>query len=275
MQVKIIIVIIGVLGLWGAGCGRGKERKESALAQVENSGAVPAAVKNLVRAVADNDSVGFAALVSYPLQRPYPLRDIDDASEMENYYSTLIDDSIKRVMTESGPDKWSEYGWRGWSVCDGEYVWVDSTLYDIPYVSGRERKELDEVRRQDISTLAPELREGWEPVAAMRSEDGRLWRIDARNNSDTSADGNLRLMMYDADADVHDLPQSTMSGRLVTEGSALEHNYTFAMPDGGEAIWNPNPPDGASPAITVTSPDGFEDVIPVRKIYWLDLVKKK
>lgn len=123
------------------GC-RHTQAGRTAVEAVEQSDSLPVAVKKLVRAIADNDSDGFAHMVSYPLQRPYPLRDIENADQMKAYYKNMVDDSLRNAVTHAGPDRWSEYGWRGWSLDDGRYIWVDDQVYDVQYLSYKEKNPL-------------------------------------------------------------------------------------------------------------------------------------
>ena len=121
--------------------------------KVEKSDSLPTEVKLLVRAIADDDSVGFANMVSYPLQRPYPLRDIDGADQMKSYYKELVDDSLRNVITQAEPKRWSKYGWRGWTLDDGRYIWVDEGVYDVQYLSQKEIKMIDSLIREEILSI--------------------------------------------------------------------------------------------------------------------------
>ena len=96
-------------------CDRGGAPK-SRLDRLMENDSIPATVKQLVRSVADGDSIQFARLVSYPLKRPYPLHDIENADQMAHYYREMVDDSLRNAILESSPEDWGEYGWRGWSV---------------------------------------------------------------------------------------------------------------------------------------------------------------
>ena len=57
-----------ITGALLTGCGN-RSSSESNVEEVENCDSLPTTIKLLVRAVADNDSIGFARLVTYPIQR--------------------------------------------------------------------------------------------------------------------------------------------------------------------------------------------------------------
>lgn len=275
MQFQIIIVIlIGIIGL--AGSCRREHKSRSAVEEIEQSGAVSAPIKKIVRAVADNDSAQFASLVSYPLPRPYPLHDIVNEGEMQEYYHILVDDSLRNVITRNGPENWDHTGWKGWSLDEGNgsVVWIDSLLYDVPYVSDAERQMLNDARKRDMESIEEGFRAGWEPVAALKATDGHILRIDAREGLDNTAPGNVRLLVYAPDSDLSGIPEKVMTGSLSTEGSAMSPIYGFTDSTGNSAIWEADPSDMEEAAVVFTTSAGTSIRIPASKIYWLDLIGK-
>ena len=237
------------------------------ITELEKCDSIPKSIKRLVRAVADNDSSEFASLVSYPLVRPYPLKDIESPEQMKGYYSVMVDDSLRRVLTDSRPDDWKEYGWRGWSLKRGEYVWIDSDLYAVDYLSGRERQMLDSLTHAEMSSLAPEFSEGWTPEMCLQTHgDNAVLRIDSRK--DMSMIPRYRLLIYPAGSDLHGAPAYTLNGYRDTEGTAGTRVYMFTAPSGREVRFSPDIPDGSTPVVE------FPDtIVPVNQTYWLDLVR--
>lgn len=258
-----------------AGCGRDSkgEARDKAVVAVEACDSIPSPVKKLVRAVADNDSDGFAALVSYPLQRPYPLRDIRDADEMKKYYRELVDDSLRKVITTSGPEKWSEYGWRGWTLDDGRYIWVDDDVYDVQYISQKELKAIDSLSRREVETMAPSLRQGWLPILCMRDDTrGTVYRIDKRTQKNPRKGGHYyRLAVYTPGSDLHDIPAQLLEGLMESEGTAGIVTYRFHDKTGAETVISPDAPDAASPLLTTPS----DSTVKLTRAYWHELVEGK
>lgn len=267
---NIVFLTLSALSL--TACNNGKEGNNS-LSEIENSDSIPAQVKQLIRAVADDDTASFAKLVSYPLSRPYPLRDLNTREELEKYYPSMVDDSLKLALTSSKVSDWSEDGWKGWSLKNGEYIWLDENLYDIPYISGKERHLLDSLSNLEMASLHPSLREGWRPQGALRSVDGKtIGRIDLRKEHDDHP--LYRLSLYKNGADLAGIPTEIFTGHLLSEGTANTHIYQFTDSLGRHAVFEPEMPDGSVPQLEISSVQGVSDTISVERIYWLDQLNK-
>lgn len=244
-----------------------RQNSRSDISELENCDSIPSSIKRLVKAVADNDSVTFASLVSYPLARPYPLRNIDTPEQMRGYYSVMVDDSLRRVLTSSKPGDWEEYGWRGWSLQRGDYVWVDADLYAVDYISARERAMLDSLTAADMGSLHRDLAEGWIPEMCLQTqEDNAVMRIDSRK--DASIHPRYRLLIYPAGSNLQGVPPYMLNGYCELEGTAGTRVYMFGTPSGREIRFVPDIPDGSTPMVE------FPDtVVAVTPAYWLDLIK--
>lgn len=236
------------------------------ISELEKCDSIPLSIKKLVRAVADDDSVAFASLVSYPLLRPYPLHNIDTPEQMVSYYSVMVDDSLRSVLTSSRPGDWEEYGWRGWSLKRGEYVWVDADLYAVNYLSAREKVMLDSLIAADMGSLHRELAEGWVPELCLQTHrDGGVMRIDTRKDSWISPP--YRLLIYPAGSNLRETPAYTLNGYRDSEGTAGNTFYKFGTPSGREVLVYPYMPDGSTPIVE------FPDtIVSVNHAYWLDLI---
>lgn len=264
---NIVLLAVSALSLTACnGKGKGVD-----LSEIEKSDSIPAQVKQLIRSVAEDDTASFARLVSYPLARPYPLRDLNSPEELERYYAQMIDDSLKTALTTSKVSDWEEFGWRGWSFKNGEYIWLDENLYDLPYVSGREHQMLDSLVKEEMASLHPSLRDGWLPTGAMRSLDGKMiGRIDSQKTSD--GDPLFRLSLYRDGADLSGMPTDIFTGHRLIEGTAQTYIYEFADQTGRNALFEPDVPDGSDPQLEISSAKGSHDTISVQRIYWLDHV---
>lgn len=260
LYLPLLICAFGCLGA----CSRNPRPD---ISELEKCDSIPISIKKLVRAVADDDSVTFASLVSYPLLRPYPLRNIETPKQMISYYSVMVDDSLRQVLTSSRPGDWEEYGWRGWSLKRGDYVWVDDDLYAVNYLSAREKVMLDSLIAVDMGSLNRELAEGWIPELCLQTyKDNAVMRIDTRKDSWISPP--YRLLIYPAGSDLHGAPTYTLNGYRDSEGTAGTRVYTFGTPSGREVRFSPDIPDGSMPVVE------FPDtVVSVSQTYWLDLIK--
>ncbi len=238
---------------------------------------IPKTVKEFVASVTDNDSVKFASIVSYPLTRPYPLPDIQSPEEMKRYFSLMVDDSLRNIIKSSGPERWNQEGWKGWTIDDGKYVWIDDAVYDFPYLSNGEAKRRQQLIKEEMESLYPSLREGWQPEACMQQKgDGSVYRIDRRTDADSSGKKNYRLMYYPSTASLDSLPGMTLMGDKETEGTALTVTYIFESPE-LTIYYEPESPESKAgeSEITIVDKKKGEKFIPVKKAYWQRLKKNR
>lgn len=297
---KRIIIIAAVLAALGASCSR--HQRISKVSEIESSESLPKPVKEAVRAIADNDSDSFAAIVSYPLSRPYPLKDISDEEEMKSYYSEMVDDSLKQIIMESGPEKWVDDGWRGWTVDDGQYIRIDDKVYEVNYLSTKEKKNLQRLIAEEIASLPPELREGWSPeschistsrktvyridrktgrkpaISSSASKNGKRNRRHNRNQATYENDSldltGYRLSIYDTLTDLRGAPTRILLGRLEKEGTAGTMIYYFNNQNGVKAVFERDLPDSEFQRISISDSVGGEIVDTLTTTYWRDVIRE-
>lgn len=234
-------------------------------------------IKRLQDAILKGDAPAFAGMVSYPLARPYPLHDISDSVQMVKYFSTLIDDSLRHHVRKLSPAAWEPVGWRGWAMPgSGEYdtdLWFDGTVYDVPYVSRRERYLADSLRNVEMQTLPESMRSGgWQPAACLHAENGIVYRIDVhKSHTDTLE---YRLSEYKLPLRPRTAPIRVFDkGYVDMEGSAGNKFYRFRNAKGMIAEYDAEPSDGSAPSmIFINQGDTIQyGVLPS---YWLDYLKK-
>ncbi len=224
------------------------------------------ALKELMRSLSENDAPGFAALCFYPIQRPYPLKSIDDSISMVDYFPILADDSLRDYMRKSKLSDWESYGWRGWSIGEKHPLWYDEGVQIIDYVSPAESGLQKILAREEIMSLAPQYRDGWTPVMTLIEIDGdKVFRIDSKNDS-------YRLMGFEKAEDMRAIPSIFMTGSVSTEGSAGYATYVFSDSTGTKAEFIP---DAEPPAkIFIKHPKHKkENSYEVRPGYWRDVLK--
>lgn len=239
-----------------------KEFEDSALSELRPD----SQLKELTRAVTEGDAHGFAALCIYPIQRPYPLKDIKDSTAMIDYFPILIDDSIRTVFSHLRPSDWERYGWRGWSFGDSQPVWYDEGIQFVNFESKAESGLRRILAREEIMSLAPQYRDGWTPVTTMVERDGgqKIYRIDRKGDS-------YRLMQFESPASAKGDPDLLMDGSMRTEGSAGLQVFEFSDSDGAKAEYTP---DGEIPLrIFITPAKGTMNTIVVVPAYWRDYVR--
>lgn len=274
MIVSVSPLLVSVLLLVPAGGCGDSGRSERNATEIEKCDSLPSPVKQFVRAVTDNDSTVFAELVSYPLSRPYPLHDIETPEQMKAYYPVLVDDSLRTVVKNSVPDDWDEYGWRGWSLKRGDYVWIDEELYDVAYVSVRERLMLDSLRSEELGSVDRTLRDGWTPEFCLSGvDDSYVFRVDSRREEGRPP--LYRIAIYEAGSDLRGKPKIALRGHREREGTAGTAIYYFGDKTGPKVVYVADVPDGSIPRMEISDSNGKTDTVLVKRAYWLDLLPEK
>ena len=93
---------------------------------------LPQEIREIAIAIIKDSPQEFASVISYPIERPYPLKNVKDSTEMVKYYPTLMDDTIKKAVKESPDSAWQYCGWRGWTLNNGSYFWIDDgKIYEV------------------------------------------------------------------------------------------------------------------------------------------------
>lgn len=234
---------------------------------------VPEDVRPVAEAIINDSPEEFAHVVSYPVTRPYPLRDVKDSAQMVSYYPTLVDGNMKKSVEEAPDSAWQQAGWRGWTLGNGSFFWIDAgKIYDITYVSDREHMMLDSLQKEEISTLEPSLQAGWMPVMCVNdSISGIIFRIDSQDDTNPPI---YRLAGYGPDSDLSGEPEIVLYGSLELEGSMGNRFYTFSDDEGTTAIYAPDlSEDDGNPQIEIDK-EGMSRKFGVRPDYWLDHMKR-
>lgn len=282
-----LTLIVLLMTVCTGACGKTKQTREpDKVAEIEKSETIPPEIKKIVRAVAENDSVTFAQMTSYPIERPYPLHDIENETEMRQQYGRVVDDSLRKAIRGSGPEQWHEHGWRGWTLRDGQYFYIDGKIYEINYISAADGRARDSLAGEEISSLHPSLRGDWIPVMCLTGDDKetgkhKVYRIDARRRKkdrtsvDEKSDQEVRLSVYEKEPGRGRKPERVFSGLEHHEGTEGSQVFIFIGENGDEISYDANQTDDEPPAIYVRDRKGNERKIEVSKTYWLDLLKNK
>lgn len=231
---------------------------------------LPPEVKNVVKAAKDKSPQEFAAVCEYPVERPYPLRDVADSIQMVEYYDVLVDDSLRNVVASSKPSDWDKLGWRGYTLLDGSYLWIDGRVYSIPYVSKAEKQLITSLSEEEMKSLPPQMRQGWHPAGClMDTVGGTIFRIDANSRPDAPSDSAFRLSVYPLGADLSAMPGDAFAGFMRVEGSAGVRTYYFRDAAGNSMEYSPDDTGGDSMIVFKPS-DGSPMSYKVLKTYWRD-----
>lgn len=277
-RLSIYATLIGssvlALSLFLSSCsGKGGNETESlheALSHLADT--LPQSIHHLTQAVKENNPEAFAKIVSYPLERPYPLKSIQSPDDMVKYYPTLVDDSLRNIIANTDNPSWEQRGWRGWTIDNGKYLWIDDSLYQVTYISKAETEKLRKLLDRDSISVMPGFRKGWKPVTCLKSTaHGTVYRID--HNPKARHGQAYRLAVWKDSDNLKGKPTAVFTGQRQEEGTAGTVTYFFATPDGGKAVYAADITDLYDrPRILFTNPNGTASSDTVVPAYWLDLV---
>lgn len=267
MKTSIYILAIIPVSLALSGCNSNGEKVKITRPDL------PKEVRGVAEAIENDSPSQFASAVTYPIERPYPLPDVKDSAEMVTYFNKIVDEPLKKAVKENPDTAWQQEGWRGWTLQNGSYFWIDEgKIYDITYISKRESQMLDSLQNLEIASLDPSMRKDWLPVACIvDSISGSIFRIDSRIDVDPPV---YRLAGYSSDSDLSGTPSLILYGTLDLEGSMGNRYYRFADDDGTTAEYTPDvSEDDEKPQIEIDR-KGTSKRYNAKPAYWLDHVKK-
>lgn len=235
---------------------------------------VPDDVRPVAEAIVNDSPESFASVVSYPIERPYPLKNVEDSSEMVKYYSTLVDNKLKKTVEEAPDSAWQQDGWRGWTLGNEGLFFIDSgKVYEMNYISKRETQMLDSLQNEEIATLEPNMRQGWIPVTCVvDTVSGAVFRIDSQETTNPPI---YRLAGYAAGTDLGGDPTLVLYGTLELEGSMANRFYHFTDDDGTTAEYSPDVCDDESSPEIYIDKKGVYKRYSAKPDYWLERVKHK
>ena len=179
----------------------------------------------ILEAIANGDKQMFAKMVSYPLSRPYPLPDIETEGQMVRYFDTLFDKQFRQRIVKLDSNSWSNVGWRGCMILDGE-IWDTDPVICVNYSSPLEQRYAKYLREKDMSRLHPSLRGNWESYygcqldgSACPGFEYSFARVDVSTDHKPGTESSFRVAIFKKGAKASDTPAIVLLGERTIEGS--------------------------------------------------------
>lgn len=268
---KVSAIGLTILLIGGCRSGHSRLQDENETIDFDTSTPLPSGITQFSEAIRKMNPQAFATHVSYPLPRPYPLRDIEDSTMMVNYFPIMIDDSLRNVFAKASRADWAQAGWRGWTLDAGQYIWYEDGIYAFPYISKKEKQLLRKAIEKDLASLSPELSRGWEPLMCVESASPNyIYRID---RSITTPD-QYRLLEYALSDNLRSTPRLIMEGEMTLDGTMQTRIFNFKGKNGETALFFPDPSDDSSMSIDFkTKESDSPHTIFVNPVYWIDFIK--
>jgi hypothetical protein len=163
------------------------------------------------------------SIISYPIQRPYPIPSINNKQELKNRYSEIFDDSLTSLITSSNiKEDWSDVGWRGIMLHNG-VVWLDydGRFITTNYTSDKERAIEEKWIEYEKGLLYTDLKEFKKPIHTIET-DKFIVRIDLLENQ------KYRYASWSKESDISNKPDLVINnGEWTPDGSGGNHHFTF------------------------------------------------
>ncbi len=121
--------------------------------------------------------------ISYPLEREYPIPSIKDKAEFKQRFQEVFDAFLVAKIANSKIEDWSEVGWRGIMLDNGE-VWMgnsDGTITSVNYQSEFEKQRKETLIAEDKEKINTSLKTFKLPTYKIKTKNF-LIRIDELEN---------------------------------------------------------------------------------------------
>ena len=163
------------------------------------------------------------SIISYPIQRPYPIPHIRNKQELKNRYSEIFDDSLTSLIANSNiKEDWSDMGWRGIMLHNG-IVWLDydGRLITTNYNSDKEKTIEEKWINYERELLHTDLKDFKKPIHTIET-DRFIVRVDLLENK------KYRYASWSIDSDLSSIPDLVINnGEWTPDGSGGNHQFTF------------------------------------------------
>ena len=166
-------------------------------------------VDSLVKWVTNDEVEKIADKLIYPLNRDYPLPDIQNRNEFIAYYDTLFDDSLKTILTTAtSSQNWTNMKDKGVRLNSG-IMWFSHNLdfMVINYSSQNEQLKRQRLLNNDLNSINPSLRGFQEPIMKLKTHN-HIIRIDQVNNN------NFRYCAWDLSDSTINTPKFVIQGGI-------------------------------------------------------------
>lgn len=179
-------------------------------------------IQKLIRLFQTNDVGEITKIISYPLEREYPIPAVRNEAELKRRFNQIFDKKIIDEISNSKIDQWSEVGWRGIMMNRGD-LWIESNgkIKALNYQSDFEANQKQSLIDNDKKKLYSALKVFKVPVYKFNTKN-YLIRIDELSN------GKYRYASWKLGKSETSKPDLILvNGELQFEGSGGNHTITF------------------------------------------------
>ena len=180
-------------------------------------------ISNFIECIQSQNKEKLSRMISFPLNREYPIPQIKNKQDFFNRYTEIFDAGLIKMIVTSKPAKdWTARGKSGLMLLNGQ-VWLnlEGKLLAVNYQSKHEKSKTEELIEAEKSQLHESMRDFRRPVCQIETTSYRI-RIDELG------EGKFRYASWPVHSKKSDKPETTIKkGKLVIDGSTGNRSYVF------------------------------------------------
>jgi hypothetical protein len=182
-------------------------------------------IQKLINVFKTKNKTKIADLISYPLRREYPLKDVKDKNDFIQRFDDIFDKEFVEHVAKSKMKDWSQVGWRGIMLDDGA-LWIDdeAKIMTVNYQSAKEKELLANAIQADKNQLAKSLQNFEKPVYLIFTKNYKIRIDETKEGIYRYAAWKIKNVKSDPDIIIE-------NGVLEFQGSGGNHTITFKNHD--------------------------------------------
>ena len=178
--------------------------------QLDNKKEIDAKVAKIVELVRNRDKEGLSQIISYPLDRMYPIPPVRNEKEFIERFDEIFDSELIEKISKANPEEcWVSFGWRGFYMTeDLGYSHLYLGFYDkIESIecSDEEKLMIDKLIEAERNDLHESLKKFIYPVILMESKT-HLIRIDCIKENEDKDNNVFRYASWKKGKSISDNP---------------------------------------------------------------------
>lgn len=179
-------------------------------------------IQTLISLFANRDIDKISNIVTYPLQRQYPIPPITNREEFRKRFDQVFDKEIINIISQSKIEQWEIVGYRGIMLNNG-ILWIDEdgNIIALNYQSDFEKQQLKSIIEKDKANLYLSLKSFYLPIHKIETKN-YLLRIDRLHNN------TYRYASWKKGKRESEKPDLILyNGEIDIQGSGGNHIFTF------------------------------------------------
>ena len=179
-------------------------------------------IQKLINLFKTKNVDGISKVITYPLNREYPIPSVKNEADLKKRFNQIFDKTIVDEISNSKIDQWSEVGWRGIMLNNGD-LWIESDgkIKALNYQSNFELTQKKNLISNGKSKLHSSLKTFKSPTYKIQTKN-YLIRIDELANE------KYRYASWKIGKSEASKPDLILTnGELKFDGSGGNHTITF------------------------------------------------